>query len=116
MLLMGDCKVFLCLHPTDMRKSYEGLSTLTQSVLKQDPLSGHLFVFTNKKRNRLKILYWHINGFCLWQKRLEKGNFYLPKGTDDLSLSLTLYQLSGLFQGIAWDKIPPPLSLSYQFS
>ena len=78
MLLVSDCKVFLCLEPVDMRKSYEGLSSLVQSILQQDPLSGHLFVFLNKKRNRVKILYWQLNGFCLWQKRLEKGKFHRP--------------------------------------
>ena len=115
MLFMGECKVFLCLQPTDMRKSYEGLGALTQSVLHQDPLSGHMFVFTNKKRDRLKMLYWHLNGFCVWQKRLEQGQFHLPKETSSSSLGLTLYQLSGLFQGLEWQKLPGLPSLSYRY-
>ena len=115
MMIVADCKVFLSIQPVDMRKSYEGLTALTQSVLQQDPFSGHLFVFTNKKRDRLKVLYWHLNGFCLWQKRLEKGQFHVPKPSSEASLSLTLYQLNGLFQGIEWGKITPPCSLSYHF-
>lgn len=116
MFFMTNCNVFVCCQPVDMRKSYEGLSALTCEILKQDPLSGHLFVFTNKKQDRLKILYWHLNGYCLWQKRLEKGRFYIPQKTCESSISLTLYQLSGLFQGIAWDKIPLPKTLSYKFT
>lgn len=114
MLFMGECKVFLCVQPTDMRKSYEGLSALTQSVLHQDPLSGHVFVFMNKKRDRVKLLYWHLNGFCLWQKRLEKGQFYLSSSQGSRALSLSLYQLSGLFQGIDWEKISDVPSLPYK--
>ena len=57
MMFMADCKVFLCTSTVDMRKSYEGLSALTQNVLRANPLSGHLFVFLNSKRNRIKMLY-----------------------------------------------------------
>lgn len=116
MLFMGECKVFLCLQPTDMRKSYEGLSFLVHALLQQDPLSGHVFVFTNKKKDRLKILYWHLNGLSIWQKRLEKGQFFLPVSTSQKSFSMTLslYQLSGLFQGINWQSIPQARLLSYK--
>lgn len=116
MMFMADCKVFLCTSPVDMRKSYEGLSALTQSVLCANPLSGHLFVFLNSKRNRIKALYWNLNGFCIMQKRLEKGQFHLPNVSCKISVSLTIYQLNGLFQGIAWEKIPVPTSLNYKFT
>ena len=115
MMFMADCKVFLCISPVDMRKSYEGLGALTQSVLRANPLSGHLFVFLNSKRNRIKILYWNLNGFCIMQKRLEKGQFHLPKVSCEASVSLTMYQLNGLLQGIQWEKIPQPKSLNYKF-
>ena len=116
MLQLSGCKVFLCLEAVDMRKSYEGLSGLTQSVLKQNPLSGHLFVFFNKKGDRVKILYWHVNGLCLWQKRLEKGSFHRPSLNSETSQCLTLYQLEGLFQGINWEIIPVPATLSYNYT
>lgn len=115
MMFMADCKVFLCTAPVDMRKSYEGLSALTQSVLCANPLSGHLFVFLNSKRNRIKMLYWNLNGFCIMQKRLEKGRFHMPNMSCEASVSLSMCQLNGLFQGIAWEKIPKPTSLNYKF-
>ena len=106
--------MFLCVQPTDMRKSYEGLGALTQTVLQQNPLSGHLFVFMNKKRDRVKLLYWHLNGFCIWQKRLEKGQFYLTAPQGLACLPLSLYQLSGLFQGLNWQALGEARSLSYR--
>ncbi len=73
-----DLKVYLALGHTDMRKAANGLSMLVES-LELDPFSGHLFVFCNRKKKLLKILYWDTNGFCLWQKRLEKQTFKWPK-------------------------------------
>jgi transposase len=77
-------RVFLCTRPTDMRKSFNGLCGLAEYVLKQDPLSGHLFVFRNRIRDRLKVMYWDGDGLAIWYKRLEKGTFQLP--TDLLTL------------------------------
>ena len=68
-------RVHLCGQPTDMRKSYNGLHAMVRNVLKQDPLSGHLFVFINRKATQMKVLYWDRSGFCLWGKRLEQGVF-----------------------------------------
>jgi transposase len=61
-----------------MRKGFDGLAYLVQSVLAEDPLSGHLFVFRNRRGDRLKILYWAGDGFALWYRRLEKGTFRFP--------------------------------------
>lgn len=72
-------KIFLCLQPTDMRKSFNGLTALTADTIKQDPLSGHLFVFRNRRENLIKILFWDRTGFCLYHKRLEKGTFKFPR-------------------------------------
>jgi len=72
-------KVHLALGATDMRKSINGLSLLVESHLEMDPFSGHLFVFCNRRRHMLKILYWDKNGFCLWHKRLEKDRFKWPR-------------------------------------
>jgi transposase len=69
--------VFICTQPTDMRKSFDTLASLTRDILKQDPLSGKLFVFFNRNRNRTKVLYWDKDGYCILLKRLEKGRFHL---------------------------------------
>ena len=74
----GTVKIFLCLAPTDMRKSIDGLAGLASNVLRQDPLSGHLFVFLGKRRDRVKLLYFDGDGYALWYKRLEVGVFRLP--------------------------------------
>jgi len=71
--------VYLALGNTDMRKSINGLSILVEGKMELDPFSGHLFVFCNRRRNMLKILYWDRNGFCLWHKRLEKDRFRWPE-------------------------------------
>ena len=71
-------KVYLCTEPADMRRGFDGLSGMAQSLMKQDPLSGHLFVFRNRNRDKLKILYWDQDGLAIWYKRLEQGTFQFP--------------------------------------
>lgn len=73
-----DITVYLAPGATDMRKAINGLSVIVEQ-LELDPFSGHLFVFCNRRRTILKIIYWETNGFCLWQKRLEKQTFKWPK-------------------------------------
>jgi transposase len=77
--LPPSVKVYVSTDITDMRRSIDSLSVLVQEVLKKDPFSGHLFVFCNKRGDKIKILYWDRNGFCLWYKKLERGIFRLPK-------------------------------------
>lgn len=77
---LGDTKIFLCRDPIDMRKSYDTLSSLVSSRLEEDPLSGSLFVFLNRPRDRIKVLYFERGGYCIWMKRLEAGSFPLPQG------------------------------------
>lgn len=77
---LGDAKIFLCRDPIDMRKSYDTLSSLVSSRLEEDPLSGSLFVFLNRPRDRIKVLYFERGGYCIWMKRLEAGSFPLPQG------------------------------------
>ena len=91
--------------PTDLRKGFDGLCGLAEHVLKQDPLSGHLFVFRNRNRDRLKILYWDRDGLAIWYKRLEKGTFQFPtdlqpKEERKLSVEITARDLSLLLGGI----------------
>ena len=80
---MAGIKVYLGLGNTDMRKSINGLSIIVENNFDLDPFSGHLFVFCNRSRNIMKILYWDRNGFCLWHKRLEKDRFKWPERLGD---------------------------------
>ena len=78
----GSLKVYVAVEPCDMRKSFEGLSALTTNALKQDVRSGALFVFSNRPRNRLKILYWDGTGLWVLSKRLERGSYSWPRGEE----------------------------------
>jgi len=100
-MLSPAVKVFLCAQDTDMRRSFDKLAEMTRSVLAQDPLSGHLFVFFNRPRDRVKILFWDRSGFCLYYKRLEEGSFRPPQdsggqiGAAELTLILEGIDLAG---------------------
>ncbi len=71
----SQVRIWLYARPTDMRKSYDGLSALARRALGEDPLSGQLFVFINRKRTQMKVLYFDAGGYCVWSKRLEAGQF-----------------------------------------
>ena len=75
--LPPSVRVFLCLAPADLRRSLDGLAALTREILREDPLSGHLFVYFNRRRDRVKILFWDRSGLALYYKRLERGTFRL---------------------------------------
>lgn len=103
-----EVRVFVCRRPTDMRKSFHGLVALVESALGQDPLSGSLFVFVNRRRDRMKILYWGQTGFCIWYQQLQKGTYQLPDHeTLDLvdALEITRAQLSLILDGIDLSSI-----------
>jgi len=92
-------RVWLHTRPTDMRKSFDGLSALVKHTLGENPVSGHLFVFVNRKKTHVKILYFDRSGYCLWAKRLEQGRFHY-RSTADGKLELDATQLKLLLEGI----------------
>jgi transposase len=104
MLISEVGKIYLASTPVDLRKSYQTLGMYVKQNLSGDPLSGNWFVFYNKRCDLLKILYWHTNGFCLWQKRIEKGIFKIPKDVNTIKKEITTYQLHGLIQGLEWQS------------
>lgn len=97
--LPPSVKAYVSTDETDMRKSIDGLSFLVQDVLNKDPFSGHLFVFCNKRGDKIKILYWDRNGYCLWYKRLERGIFRLPKIQGKV-FKIMPHELNLLLEGI----------------
>lgn len=92
-------RVFLAVEPADMRRSLDGLAALTREVLKRDPLSGHLFVFRNRRSDRVKVLLWDRSGLCLWYKRLERGQFKFPV-VDGPEVEVEAAELALLLEGI----------------
>ena len=95
----GSTRVWLCTEPTDMRKSFNGLSAAVKHRLGENPLSGHLYVFINRRRTQMKILYFDRTGYAVWNKRLERGQFVVhPDGERKQALSFA--QLQCLLEGI----------------
>ena len=91
-------RVFMCDQPVDLRKSFDGLSGCVEQIIGADPLSGHLFVFFNRRRTQVKILVWDRTGYCLWCKRLEQGRFSAMK--DNRGKACTLPELMLILEGI----------------
>lgn len=104
--------VYVCQQPVDFRKQINGLSVMVENTLLLNPFSEHLFVFFNRRRNSIKILYWERNGFCLWQKRLERDQFFLPSYKEDV-ISLTGQQLNWLLDGYDLSLMKPHEKLPY---
>ena len=78
-MLAPTVRVFLAVEPVDMRRSFDGLFEATKTVIREDPFSGHLFVFRGKTGKRVKVLFWDRSGLCIYYKRLERGAFFFPK-------------------------------------
>lgn len=79
----ANVRVYLCTTATDMRKGFDGLQTLVRQVFQRDPVDGHLFLFVNRRKDRLKMLWWDRDGMALFYKRLEAGTYQLPNASDD---------------------------------
>jgi transposase len=98
--LPSAVRIFLCTRPTDMRKSFDGLTGLVQECFGQDPLTGHLFLFVNRRRDRMKILYFDRDGLAIWYKRLEAGSFEMPSTAEGDGIELRPAQLAMILSGI----------------
>ena len=99
--LPASVRVYLCLSPCDMRRSFDGLHALVRDHLQLDAFSGHLYLFANKRRDRLKLLYWDRSGFAIWAKRLEAGTFAIPSGEPGgKRFEITVEELGALLSGI----------------
>ena len=97
----ASTRVWLAAGVTDMRKGFNGLSALAETVLEQDPFCGHLFVFRGRRGDLLKMIWFDGQGACLFSKRLEKGRFVWPSAAQG-KVTLTPAQLSMLLEGIDW--------------
>ena len=100
--LDSNIKIYLCTGQTDMRKGINGLSILAQKLLSQEFANGAMFVFRGKRADKVKILWWDGQGFCLFYKCLDSGKFVWPTCDDKHSVGITRAQLSMLIEGIDW--------------
>ncbi len=99
--LPPSVQIYIARGPVDMRKSFDGLENAVRCVLRKDPMTGHLFVFTNKRRDRIKILMWDRHGWSILYKRLECGTFKLPEaGADDQKIEVEAAELALMLEGI----------------
>jgi transposase len=97
----SDVRIFFCTTPTNMNYSFDRLMGRAQEIFDQEPCSGHLFLFLNRSRDRIKILFWDQDGFCIWYKRLERGTFQLLRtANDEEGIELDYSQLVRLLGGL----------------
>ena len=105
--------VYLHREPVDFRKAINGLMVIVEQSMSLSPYSSALFVFCNRSRDKLKILYWDETGFCLWYKRLEKARFAWPRRADQAVLELSEEQLHWLLRGFDITQMQPHQQLGY---
>jgi len=100
-------KIYLYNDAADLRCGYDGLAAIVQNQMKDDPLSGALYLFLNRRRNRIKLLYWDDDGYVIWMKRLEVGSFELPRPTDSevSHVRITASQLALILDGIELSSV-----------
>jgi transposase len=104
--LAAGTRIFVASGATDMRKGFHGLQGIVSGVLEQDLLSGHLFLFVNRRRDKLKILYWDGDGLAIWYRRLEQGTFQMPTVRDDQkSAEIRSDELTMLLRGVDLNSI-----------
>lgn len=112
--LPPSVRIFVATQPVDGRKGVDSLASIVRSVFEHDPLTGHLYVFFSKRRDRVRVIYWDRNGFAMWTKRLEKGRFHAPvyaerklrvaaMDASDLALILEGIDLAGARRRVRWE-------------
>ena len=106
-------QVYLYREPIDFRKAIDGLSVLVELELGLSPFASALYVFTNRPRTKIKALYWHRNGFCLWQKRLERDKFAWPQGENEATKTISLQEFGWLLEGFDLWKNKPHKTLRF---
>jgi transposase len=117
--LPPSVRIYVATSPADMRKSFDGLSALVRSVVNQDPMSGHLFVWFNRRGDQVRILFWDRTGYAVLAKRLERGTFHLAKTPAEGATHVTVdaAELTLLLEGIdlshakrrrRWTHMPAP--------
>lgn len=115
--LPASVRIYVAADAVDLRRGFDGLAATTRSIIRQDPLSGHLFVFLNRRRNRIKLLVWDRTGYLLVYKRLERGTFHLPTEPEagqshveldagDLALMLEGVELRDAKRLKRWRRLP----------
>lgn len=109
-----NVEVYLAPGATDLRKSIDGLSILVESQMALNPFSGYLFAFCNRKRTTVKLLYWDVNGFCLWMKRLESQTFQWPEANTS-SVCISNRELSWLLDGLTLSQKRAHRTLKYSY-
>jgi transposase len=105
--------VYLHRLPIDMRKQMDGLAALVENVLKHNPFSGSLFVFINRRRDKLKMLVWDQSGFVVWYKRLEREKFHWPVRAGETVVTLSGEQLNWLLDGYDVFRMKPHQALHF---
>ena len=108
-------QVYLCRKPIDFRKSINGLSVLVEQELELNPFGSALYVFINRQRDKIKVLYWHRNGFCLWLKRLEAEKFAWPRDCEAATQLISLHEFEWLLEGFDLWVNKPHKILNYAF-
>jgi transposase len=110
----GEVAVYVCREAVDFRKSIDGLSALVTHTLGKDPFAAQLYVFANRRRDKVKILYWERCGFVVWYKRLEEARFPWPRSGTEPGIELTGRELNWLLDGIDVFALAPHAELSYE--
>lgn len=100
-MLPASVRIFVCTVPQDMRRSFDALALATRQVLGEDPQSGSLFVFINKRKNRAKVLWFERNGYCLLYKRLHRALFLVPNASEGSSVRIDADELAALLSGVS---------------
>jgi len=111
---MDGPPVFLCVDVVDFRKSINGLSLIVEQSLELNPFESALYVFINRKRDKLKILYWEKNGFCLWYKSLQQERFKWPSSGVGLTVTLSSEELNRLIDGFDLWRNKPHQTMSLE--